>query len=39
MVARQQADAHLGEDLEHALLKGAFVVPLRVLDADVCQLA
>ena len=39
MVARQQTDAHLGKDLEHALLKGALVVPLRVLNADVCQLA
>ena len=39
MVARQQTDAHLGKDLEHALLKRAFVVPLRVLNADVCQLA
>ena len=39
MVARQQTDAHFGEDLEHALLEGALVVPLRVFNADVCQLA
>jgi hypothetical protein len=39
VVARQQTDAHLGKDLEHALLKGAFVIPLRVFNADVCQLA
>lgn len=36
MVAGQQADSHLGQDLEHTLLQGSLVVPLGVLHADVC---
>lgn len=36
MIAGQQADTHLGQDLEHALLQGSLVIPLGVLHADVC---
>lgn len=39
VVAGQQADAHLGQDLEHALLQGPLVVPLGVLHRNVSQLA
>ena len=31
MVAGQQADAHLGQNLQHALLQSLLVVPLSVL--------
>ena len=39
VVARQQRDAHLGEDLEQALLDGLFVVRLGLGDRDVGGLA
>eukprot|EP00955_Chlamydomonas_euryale_P046641 353460-Chlamydomonas_euryale.AAC.20 len=39
VVARQQRDAHLGQDLQDALLNRLLEVALRLLDAHVGQLA
>lgn len=39
VVAREEGDAHLGEDLLQALLKAALVVALGVGDRDVGELA
>ena len=36
VVAGQQTDAHLGQDLEDTLLQGLLVVPLGVLHTQVC---